>query len=105
MDLSIVYGRYGYASINLIPFAGTAVYDGVLDFPEILFNIVSFIPFGIYMEMLFRKASWVTNLCLIMLVSLCFEVLQYLLLLGVADITDLLANGLGEQSVLISCMS
>ncbi|HFR3842681.1 TPA: VanZ family protein, partial [Streptococcus suis] len=64
-------------------------------FPEILFNIVSFIPFGIYMEMLFRKASWVTNLCLIMLVSLCFEVLQYLLLLGVADITDLLANGLG----------
>ncbi|HEM5319648.1 TPA: VanZ family protein [Streptococcus suis] len=95
MDLSIVYGRYGYASLNLIPFAGTAVYDGVLDFPEILFNIVSFIPFGIYMEMLFRKASWVANLCLIMLVSLCFEVLQYLLLLGVADITDLLANGLG----------
>ncbi|MFX3882838.1 VanZ family protein, partial [Streptococcus suis] len=55
MDLRIVYGRYGYASIKLIPFAGTAVYEGVLDFPEILFNIVSFIPFGIYMEMLFRK--------------------------------------------------
>lgn len=95
MDLSIVYGRYGYASINLIPFAGTAVYDGVLDFPEILFNVISFIPFGMYMEMLFRKASWVTNLGIILLVSLMFEVWQYVFLLGIADITDLLANGFG----------
>ncbi len=94
-DLSILYGRYGFASINLIPLAGTAVYDGVLDFPEILFNIISFIPFGIYMEMLFRKASWTRNLFVIMLVSLAFEIIQYFLLLGVADITDLLANGLG----------
>lgn len=30
-----------------------------------------------------------------MLVSLVFEVAQYTLLLGVADITDFLANGLG----------
>ncbi|MFX3977137.1 VanZ family protein, partial [Streptococcus suis] len=67
MDMIILYGRYVYYSIKLIPFAGTAVYDGVLDFPEILFNIVIFIPFGIYIEMLFRKASWVTNLCLFML--------------------------------------
>lgn len=94
-DLSILYGRYGFASINLIPLAGTAVYGGVLDFPEILFNIVSFIPFGIYMEILFRKASWIVNLFVIMLVSLVFEVSQYTLLLGVADITDLLANGFG----------
>lgn len=95
MDLTILYGRYGYASVNFIPFAGTAVYDGILDFPEITFNILSFIPFGIYMEMLFRKASWVTNLLVIGLVSLTFELTQYFLLLGVADITDLLANGLG----------
>ncbi|NRG69157.1 VanZ family protein [Streptococcus suis] len=94
-DLSILYGRYGFASINLIPLAGTAVYGGVLDFPEILFNIVSFIPFGIYMEILFRKASWIVNLFVIMLVSLAFEIIQYFLLLGVADITDLLANGFG----------
>ncbi|MGQ7372600.1 VanZ family protein [Streptococcus suis] len=94
-DLSILYGRYGFASINLIPLAGTAVYGGVLDFPEILFNIVSFIPFGIYMEILFRKASWIVNLFVIMLISLVFEVAQYTLLLGVADITDLLANGFG----------
>ncbi|HEM3577349.1 TPA: VanZ family protein [Streptococcus suis] len=95
MDLSILAGRYTTAQINLIPLAGTAVYDGVLNFPEILFNVVSFIPFGIYMEILFRKASWTVNLLVILLVSLAFEVVQYILLLGIADITDLLANGLG----------
>lgn len=95
MDLSILYGRYTEPSVNWIPFAGTAVYDGVLDYPEIGFNIISFIPFGIYMEMMFRKAEWEQNLLIICLVSLTFEVVQYLLLLGVADITDVLANGLG----------
>ncbi|HFI0144094.1 TPA: VanZ family protein [Streptococcus suis] len=95
MNLSILAGRYTTAQINLIPLAGTAVYDGVLNFPEILFNVVSFIPFGIYMEILFRKASWTVNLLVILLVSLAFEVVQYILLLGIADITDLLANGLG----------
>ncbi|MDQ8759201.1 VanZ family protein [Streptococcus ruminantium] len=95
MNLNVLYGRYDIGSINLLPFAGTAVYDGVLYFPEILFNIISFIPFGIYMEMLFRKASWGTNLFVIMLVSLSFEVAQYVLLLGIADITDILANVLG----------
>jgi glycopeptide antibiotics resistance protein len=47
------------------------------------------------MEMLFRKASWFTNLGIILLVSLVFEVWQFVFLLGIADITDLLANGFG----------
>ena len=95
MDLSVLYGRYESGSLNLIPLAGTAVYNGVLNYPKILFNIISFIPFGMYMEMLFRKASWVTNLGIILLVSLVFEVWQFVFLLGIADITDLLANGFG----------
>ena len=96
MDLSTLFmARYGYRSLNLIPFAGTAVYNGVLDYQEILLNVLCFIPFGIYMEMLFRKASWVQNLFVIGLVSLFYEVVQYSFMLGMADITDLLANGLG----------
>lgn len=77
MDLSVLYGRYESGSLNLIPLAGTAVYNGVLNYPEILFNVISFIPFGMYMEMLFRKASWFTNLGIILLVSLVFEVWQF----------------------------
>lgn len=96
MDLStLLLARYGYRSLNLIPFAGTAVYNGVLDYQEILLNVLCFIPFGIYMEMVFRKASWVQNLLVIGLVSLFYEVLQYSFMIGMADITDLLGNGLG----------
>ncbi|HEL9645105.1 VanZ family protein [Streptococcus suis] len=96
MDLStLLLARYGYRSLNLIPFAGTAVYNGVLDYQEILLNVLCFIPFGIYMEMVFRKASWVQNLLVIGLVSLFYEVVQYSLMIGMADITDLMANGLG----------
>lgn len=52
-----------------------------------------------YMEMLFRKASWVTNLGIILLVSLVFEVWQFVFLLGIADITDLLANGFEKYRI------
>lgn len=96
MELStLLLARYGYRNLNLIPFAGTAVYNGVLDYQEILLNVLCFIPFGVYMEMLFRKASWVQNLLVIGLVSLFYEVVQYSFMIGMADITDLLANGLG----------
>lgn len=96
MDMGLGFmPRLSFRSLNLIPLAGTAVYDGVLDYPEILFNIFSFIPFGIYMEMLFKKASWVRNLSIILLVSFLFEVIQYSFMIGVADVTDLLANGFG----------
>ncbi|MGT2711480.1 VanZ family protein [Streptococcus oriscaviae] len=96
MDLTNLFqARYATRSLNLIPFAGTAVYNGVLDYQEILLNILCFIPFGMYMEMLFRKASWVVNLTVICLVSLAYEVIQYGFMIGIADITDLLANGLG----------
>lgn len=86
---------FGYRSLNLIPLAGTAVYDGQLDYGEILLNILFFIPFGIYMEMLARHAEWLTSLLLILAVSLSFEAIQYGFMIGMADITDVLANGLG----------
>ncbi|MBF0818515.1 VanZ family protein [Streptococcus acidominimus] len=93
--LQIAYYKVLGHSINLIPFAGTAVYDGILDYQEIGLNILCFIPFGIYIEMLDRKATWVKNLTVILTVSLAYEAVQYIFQIGVADITDLLANGFG----------
>lgn len=82
-------------SINLIPFAGTAVYNGVLDYREVGLNILCFIPFGMYMEMLNKYATWGKNLAVMVLVSLSYELVQYALGIGVADLTDLLANSFG----------
>lgn len=42
--------------VNLIPFAGSVVINGKLDFGEIIANIIIFIPFGIYVCML--KSEW-----------------------------------------------
>lgn len=93
--IQIAYYNSLGRSINLIPFAGTAVYDGVLDYQEIGLNILCFIPFGIYMEMLDKNATWVKNLFLILAVSFTYEAVQYIFQIGVADITDILANGFG----------
>ncbi|MER0122840.1 VanZ family protein [Streptococcus sp. ZJ93] len=78
-----------------INFVGTAMYNGILDYQEISLNILCFIPFGIYLEMLDRTATWIKNLSIMLVVSLVYEVLQYTFRIGVADMTDILANGLG----------
>lgn len=83
------------SSINLIPFAGTAVYNGQLDFMEIGLNILFFIPYGVCLRTLNRDDFWLTDLFKIIFTSLVFEILQYILSIGVTDITDLLANSLG----------
>lgn len=93
--LQMAYYNEMGRSINLIPFAGTAVYDGVLDYQEIGLNVLCFIPFGIYMEMINKKATWVKNLAVMLSVSILYEAVQYIFQIGVADITDVLANGFG----------
>lgn len=80
---------------NEIPFVSPAIYNGILYCLQIGFNVLCFIPFGIYMEMIFRKASWVQNLFVIGLISFSYKVVQYNFATGRIDIIDLLANGFG----------
>lgn len=98
MDLVETLYRLQYRSsrsINLIPFAGTAVYDGRLDYLEIVLNICIFLPYGIYLPALHTGKSRLRDFLQIILSSFLFELLQFLLSIGVADVTDLLANSLG----------
>ncbi len=84
-----------FRGINLVPFAGSALANGKLDWTEIVNNILIFIPFGIYLSML--KGSWPVLLKLVPIfcASLAFEGLQYVLAVGASDITDLIGNTLG----------
>ncbi len=98
MDLTETIYRMqysGYRSLNLIPFAGTAVYNGQLAYREIGLNIGVFIPYGIYLRVLHTKESRFHDFLQITLCSLLFEVIQFCFSIGVADVTDLLANSLG----------
>ena len=73
-------------TINLIPFKENAL-------KEILINIFLFIPYGMYLRELTKKKSLTVGI--IILTSFIFEVLQYILHIGISDITDIMMNTLG----------
>ncbi len=77
--------RY-FRAINLIPFKENAL-------KEILINIFLFIPYGMYLRELTKKKSLTVGI--IILTSFIFEILQYILHIGISDITDVMMNTLG----------
>lgn len=81
--------------INLIPFQGSVIVNGVIKLDEIFYNIFVFVPLGIYTCML--KGKWPVKLKVLFAfcISLSFEVLQFIFAIGRTDITDLIGNTLG----------
>ena len=88
-------GLPDFREINLIPFAGSANVYNQIDFNEIIYNVLAFIPFGIYISMLISNWSFLKRITVIAGVSLLFEVLQFIFAIGASDITDLIGNTLG----------
>lgn len=80
--------------INLIPLMGSFD-NGVIRLSEIRMNILAFIPFGIFICMLRSKSSFVKRVLTIVLLTLAFEVTQFIFAIGRADITDVLSNTFG----------
>jgi glycopeptide antibiotics resistance protein len=76
--------------INLIPFQGLTAIGA-----NEIYNIVFFIPFGIYICMLKNKWSFIIKVIIIFCLSLSFEIVQFIFAIGRSDITDLLCNTLG----------
>lgn len=85
----------GLRSINLIPLSGSAIVNGRIDTLEIIYNIIGFIPFGIYICMITDNWSTLKKIISVAGVSLSYEVLQYVFAVGRSDITDLIGNTLG----------
>jgi len=88
-------GLPDFRKINLIPFAGSAKVNNQIYFNEIIYNVLAFIPFGIYISMLKPNWSFLKKIAVIAGVSLLFEVLQFIFAIGASDITDLIGNTLG----------
>lgn len=79
--------------INLIPF----YYKEEVTFhaTEVLENVLIFVPFGIYLCLIFKKLRFSGKLFLIAGMSLLLELCQYVLAIGRSDITDLITNIVG----------
>jgi len=81
--------------VNLIPLLGSFDDSGVVRFSEIKVNILAFIPLEIYLCML--KAPWPLGkkILTIIVLTLAFEITQFIFAIGRADVTDVLSNTLG----------
>lgn len=62
---------------------------------ETLLNIAAFIPAGLFLMLLPRQEKLLPACIGGFLLSLAFEVTQYILMLGTSDLTDLVTNTLG----------
>ncbi|MBC6002968.1 VanZ family protein [Paeniclostridium sp. NSJ-45] len=82
-------------SINLIPFGDSTIVNDRIDIKEIIYNMIVFIPFGIYVCMITDKWSVLKKILSIAGVSLSYEVLQFIFAIGAFDITDLIGNTFG----------
>lgn len=76
-------------SINLIPFKGT------VSLFEVLINVIIFIPVGLYTTMLSPDRALWKKILPAFLVSLLYEVLQFIFAIGATDITDVIGNTFG----------
>ena len=78
-------------SINLIPFKNNGFVNGIR---EPMLNLLLFIPLGMYLKYFGKKYNFL-NSGIIILTSFIFEVLEFILHIGVSDITDIIMNILG----------
>lgn len=82
-------------NLNLVPFGQSVILNGKMDYSEIIYNIIVFIPLGIYMMILnLPQKSWL-KLLVGFIISIIFETIQYIFSIGGSDITDVIANTVG----------
>jgi glycopeptide antibiotics resistance protein len=90
--------RFSYMekrSVNLEPFREPLISHGKLDISQIILNVVIFVPLGIYVGVLSKRWNFISKLLCFFLVSLMFEVFQYIFRVGAFDITDIITNTSG----------
>lgn len=82
-------------NINLIPFSQSVLVNGQLELSEIIYNILVFVPFGVYIGIFLPTQSLVKKVLCCFGLSLFFEVIQYVFAIGASDITDVIGNSFG----------
>lgn len=82
-------------NINLIPFSQSVLVNGQLELSEIIYNILVFVPFGVYISIFFSTQSLVKKVLCCIGLSISFEVIQYVFAIGASDITDVIGNSIG----------
>lgn len=83
--------NYHAITLNLIPFADYSQANA----REMIYNFIVFIPFGLLFSVNFKRTDFWHKLIYVFFFSLAVEMLQFMLAIGVTDITDVITNTLG----------
>lgn len=70
---------------------------------ESILNILIFVPMGLYLGVLFDQKTTVQRVEWVIAISLLFEITQYILAVGTADVMDLINNTMGGGMGLGAC--
>lgn len=86
---------YHIRSLTLIPFSGAFDRSVGAGLREIIYNIVVFIPFGLLLSVNLKGITAWRKLAFVFVFSVAAEIIQFVLAIGRADITDVIMNTLG----------
>ena len=73
-------------SINLIPFRETLFVNNKINYKDVIYNVLVFIPLGIYLKIIFQKWPIYKIIVTGLLVSTSYESIQYIFAIGCSDI-------------------
>ena len=90
-------------SINLIPFYYSLTTSTQIK--ETLYNILIFVPFGVYVQIFREDWNPATKCAAFLLTSFLFEAFQFLFAIGVSDITDIIGNTVGGIAGILLCVT
>lgn len=79
--------NYHHRSLNLIPFAAPS--------REMIDNVIIFIPFGVLLNVNFKKIRFLPKFAFVLFFSLTVELIQFILAIGATDIIDVITNTVG----------
>jgi glycopeptide antibiotics resistance protein len=84
-----------HRSLNLIPFAAPSIVNGQINYGEMVYNCIFFIPLALLLHVNFKKVGFLSKLAFILFFSLAAEIIQFIFAIGATDITDVITNTLG----------
>lgn len=87
-------GSAAARAVKLVPFVATA--DAGRSAPrEVIANVLVFVPFGLGLRLLAPRTPWPGLVLTTATASAALETAQYVLAVGVTDVTDVLTNTTG----------
>jgi glycopeptide antibiotics resistance protein len=87
--------NYHHRSLNLNPFTFPLKLNGSINFGELIDNVIIFIPFGVLLNVNFKKVRFLPKFALILVFSITCELIQFIFAIGATDITDVITNTVG----------